>query len=458
MRRTKILSVFALLTLLVVSCGPKQPPPPDYVIIHPEGKLYLGDQVSFQVLPPEGIDSRDQQVQIALGDKVISTVGFGLYGVGERTEATFWFVWDTSGMEAGDHSLTFSILPNGYKWEQTITLLPVEKKPAAEADAYWVETTSACCSIYYITGTDAERDIDQLKSMLDTEAANAESRLQIEFSETVMVTFMPRVLGHGGFAADGIYVSYLDRNYAGSTTEQVVFHEMAHILDLRRGGAFLPRALVEGMAVYIAGGHFKPEPLVPRAAALIDLGWYIPLRTLFDDFYPQQHEIGYLEAGALIEYMVQQYGWEAYNAFYRDIDAPQADQGESHAVDGSLQAYFGITFDQLEANFVTYLKSQVVTDAHCDDVRMTVAFYDTVRRYQSLHDPSAYFMYAWVPFGPTLREKNIVADYLRHPNGWKNRAIESLLVDANQNLVAGKYSQVKWKLDLIDWLLDLWGG
>ncbi len=133
---------------------------------------------------------------------------------------------------------------------------------------------------------------------------------------------LPRLLGHGGFASREIAVSYLDRNYMAGDEATILHHEIIHILDSRLGGDLRPSALVEGLAVYLSGGHFKPEPILPRAAALLPaepgcVAWsagstplppsapaegcgidgYIPLRRLIDNFYFEQHEIGYLEAG-----------------------------------------------------------------------------------------------------------------------------------------------------------------
>ena len=50
----------------------------------------------------------------------------------------------------------------------------------------------------------------------------------------------------------------------------VIFHhELVHYLDVRSGGDLKPSMLVEGLAVYLSGGHYKPEPLMPRLAALL---------------------------------------------------------------------------------------------------------------------------------------------------------------------------------------------
>jgi hypothetical protein len=286
--------------------------------------------------------------------------------------------------------------------------------------------------------------------------------MEIDFDEPIEVTLMPRVLGHGGFASGEIYISYLDRNYAGSNLDLVLNHEMVHILDARLGGELRPTLFVEGIAVYLTGGHFKTEPLLPRAAALLapaqhesglGLDWYLPLGPLADDFYMSQHEIGYLQAGALVQYMVETWGWEAFTNFYRDIH-PHPDGKQSLAIDVALQAHLAINLAQLEERFLATLMEQEVTQALYDDVRLTVAFYDTVRRYQQAMDTSAYFLTAWLPNGGQMRELGIVADLVRHPSSVDNMALETLLVSADDQLEAGHYDQTEMSLDAVNLVLD----
>jgi hypothetical protein len=82
-----------------------------------------------------------------------------------------------------------------------------------------------------------------------------------------------------------------------------------------------------------------------------------------------------------------------------------------------------------------------VTAEVSDDVRQTVAFYDTVRRYQEELDPSAYFETAWLADAQQMRQRGIVADYLRHPSAPENLALETMLVSADAHLRAGELSQ-----------------
>jgi hypothetical protein len=268
---------------------------------------------------------------------------------------------------------------------------------------------------------------------------------------------MSRVLGHSGFTSDAIYVSYLDRNYSGRATAQVLHHEMVHWFDGKQGGDLRPTILVEGLAVYLSGGHFKPEDLPPRAAALLDLGWYIPLRQLTDNFYPSQHEIGYIEAGALVEYLVETYGWDDFNAFYRDIH-PAPSPSQSDAIDAALQKHFQISFQELEANWLASLRALPEDPAARGDVVDTVRFFETVRRYQVLFDPSAYFQTAWLPGEKEMRQRGIVADFLRHPDASINKYLETLLVQADAGLRAGNYGPAGHILGAVNGLMDVVQG
>lgn len=442
------------LTPTVVPTPAITPSAPDGFTVryHPDGPLYAGDVISIEIITPANFPTNGEQISVADPNAVLGTEKFGGYGIADRKQATLWWVWDTHALDAGVYTLDFSIQPVGNEWQETIALLPSDDAP--DHGAKWEVVSTACCTINYITGTQAERDLATLEQMAEAQSADVAQKLRAPFTEPIQIVFMPRTLGHGGFASDAIYVSYLDRNYAGSTTAFVLHHEMAHWLDRKMGGDFLPTVFLEGLAVYVTGGHFKPEPLGARAAALFDLGWYIPLRQLADDFYPSQHEVGYLEAGALIEYLVDTYGWDAFNAFYRDIHAAP-DQSQSGAIDPALIAHFNLSFDQLEENFSAYLKGQAVTEANRADVRLTVAFYDTVRRYQRMLDPSAYFMTAWLPDGAQMRQRNIVADFTRHPDSAVNQGLENLLIEADQALRAGDYSKAEEKIQTVNVFLDI---
>lgn len=429
------------------------------VLVHPDGPLFVGDRVSFEVISTEEYDLKESSLGIrvegaSLGDQ--GRAGFGAYGIGGRMQATFSWVWDTSELKAGEYEIEFTLQPEDLTWSETLSLLPAENIPNPQPRAHWSVAVTDCCLVNYITGTRAARDLPVVLDLAEKQSEDAAQRMGVEFVDPIPITIIPRVIGHGGFASNQIYVSYLDDNYAGNDLAQVLHHEMIHILDRQLGGELRPSLLSEGLAVYLSNGHFKKEPILSRAAVLINLGWYLPLDSLADAFYMSQHEIGYLEGCALVQYMVERFGWEAFNDFYRDIH-PHPSEKQSRAIDESLEAHFGLSLEQLEMDFKNRLRQQHIIPEMVDDVRLTIAYYNVVRRYQQLLDPSAYFLTAWLPDGEQMREKGIVADYLRRPSTEDNLDIESLLVKVDRDLRDGNFAEghkilneVNRKLDLLE--------
>ena len=423
---------------------------------HPDGSLYVGDQVSIEVIAPEGIDLEHSEVQVSVKEASIGDLGsakFGAFGIGGRTQATMSWVWDTQELEPGNYTLFFDVKPGVADWTEEVVLLLGNRLPAPEPQAHWESVDIDCCVIHYISGTPAARDITELLEVAEAQSLAASQVLGSEFEEPVEITILPRVLGHGGFASREIHVSYLDRNYANSNFSQVLQHEMVHILDGRLGGELRPSLFVEGLAVYLTGGHYKKEPLLSRAAVLFDLGWYLPLEPLADDFYKSQHEVGYLQAGALIQYMVRTWGWEAFSDFYRDIH-PNESGDQSQAIDTALQTHFDLTLKQLERRFVNELQQQHINPDLYDDVRLLVSYYETVRRYQQILDPSAYFLTAWLPEGSEMRERELVADYLRRPSARENITLEAWIIMAGTQILAGDYTQAERTLSIVNRALD----
>jgi hypothetical protein len=424
------------------------------VLPHPDGALYVGDQVSFEVLAPPQFDSTGQRVAVSFNGQELGRASFAPYGVGERREAVLWWVWDTRQLRPGSYTLAFATYPGGIKWTDSVSLEPASQVPLPEPGAHWASTTTACCSMYYITGTDAARDIVSLGQIADAQSADVSARLGTSLKEKIPLVFLPRELGNGGFTLNAVYVSYLDRNYGDTDLGLLLHHELVHFYDQSLGGNYKPVFFEEGLAVYLSGGHFRPEPIGPQAAAVLDLGWYIPLRTLVEDFYPQQHEIGYAEAAGLVQYLGTTYGWEAFDRFYRSIQPPGG-KSTSAVIDAALRSNLGISFSEMEAGYKDYLRLQTVTEADRQELQLTVRFFAALRRYQQALDPSAYFMTAWLPDGAEMRKRGIVADLLRAPQGIANRWIESLLMQAWKELSNREYAAADRTLTGINRMLSV---
>jgi hypothetical protein len=423
------------------------------VQFHPDGGLHVGDQVSLEVIPPPGMETEGKRIRVqdAWG-KVIGEGDFASYGIAGRRQVTLYWAWDTRGLSPGDHTLTFTLMPDGVSLKQSIRLLPRALLPPPENQSQWAMVKSECCRVYYLTFTAAERDLAYLVNLVDQVEDQVAEQLALELSQPITVTLIPRVLGHGGFAGEEATVSYLDRNYAGVDLERVLHHELVHILDARLGGELRPSMLTEGLAVYLSGGHFKAEPLLRRAATLLKSGRYIPLRYLIEDFYSAQHEISYLEAGALVAYMVNRWGWEAFDGLYRDIH-PSSSGSLEEALDAVLQEHFSLRLDELEMQWLSWLRRQPVIPDLQEDVTLSVRYYTLVRQYQQALDPSAYFRTAWLVKGGNLRAKGIVADVMRHPDEPINVVLETLLVGAGASLRAGRYVEASRWLGAVEAVL-----
>jgi len=425
------------------------------VRLHPDPVLYSGDLVSLEVIVHDGaaLGLKNFPVAVYVGDTRLDVGRAGLYGFSGRLQATFTWVWDTTGLEDA-HELTVVVDPDdeiqlGDENPDNNTLtIPVMLLPA-QPDATWQRTESACCIFNYLSGTPAERDIDLIKTMADEAMDYVKAKLGRQQNGKMVFNLIDRLLGHGGFASDVVTITYIDRDYAGGDLQTVFRHEAAHVLD-RQSGGHRPTLITEGLAVYVTGGHFKIEPFQERAVGLLALDRYIPLAELADDFYNSQHEIGYLEGGAFIHYLVETHGWERFAdllGVFQDV------QPESAMLDGALRLVYGEALAEMETEWLAHLRAQQVDLRWQRDVANTVAFYDSVRRYQQRLDPSAYFLTAWTPDIKRAVRENITADYSRHPDTPENIALETLLVEADRALAAGDFESVERALEAVNAVL-----
>jgi hypothetical protein len=191
--------------------------------------------------------------------------------------------------------------------------------------------------------------------------------------------------------------------------------------------------LSEGLAVWAAGGHYQQENVDQRMAALVELGRQVPLERAIDDFYAMQHEISYLEAASLMSYLIETYGWRAVRVFYGSASADDA-ATLSQAVDLNLQAYFNRTLEQVESDWMTYLKELPRDRAVVTNLQATLRFFEMMRRYQSVFDPTAHYLAAWLPSPDEALERGATADLSRHPASETNVALEAMLHAASKAL------------------------
>jgi len=486
------ITVSSLLLLACIATGltgwptptaPPTPPPTDLSIVPedvvlyplpapgPGGRwfFYRGDRISFDITPRHlgAIQPQDLTVRIyrlrGTEREVLAegAVGYPTFDGVPRARLTWaWDTRDAGGREtlvvhldpddrvhAGDEDPTNNVVT------LTVRFIADAARPVPEAAATWATTTTDCCVIHYLTCTRAERDLSMLTDAANRAVAFAQDRLGTRLASPLQVYFIGRVLGQGGYAREGIVLSYPDRAYVGLDLEMVLRHEAVHVLDISLIGPATPSLLREGLAVWVAGGHYRPESIPARAGALIRLNGYIPLAQLAEDFYRHQHEIGYLEAAALVAYLVETYGWDRFLAFYRQ-SGEAADMPPADALDRALRGSFGVGLEETESAFYAWLSSQPTTPEQARDLELTVRLFDAIRRYQQTLDPPAYFLSGWFPDPVEGKRQGIVADFLRSPRAVRAVAIELLFTAAQESLRRGALDQAAILIEGAERALD----
>jgi hypothetical protein len=437
----------------------------DDVLVFPVPAVYAGDLVTFHISPnlPGGLAPNDVQVRILLDGEELLFSNIDYRKLSGDVVGLYQWAWDTTDQE-GSHTITVELdpedqlqindeNPNNNVTSLDVIVRPRGSLPAREANAAWVEVAGNCCVLHVVSGTAAQRDIEQLADEVDAAFERASVALATPLSETPYdIYLIDRVIGQGGYAIDDMVISYLDRDYAGGGLQELLVHEAVHLVDK----SFAPDRitfLAEGLAVWVAGGHYQQQDIGQRMAALVEVGGYVPIAQIIENFFATQHEIGYLESASLIDYLVVTYGWPRVRAFYAETTA---DDGRTltDAVDVNLRTAFGRTLEQIESDWLAYLASLPRDLTAADDLTTTTRYYDVMRRYQTIYDPTAYYLYAWLPVPAEAAERQATADFSRHPESETNIALETMLLSANSLLWQGEYDRVNAILDSVERVLD----
>ena len=431
-------------------------------------RIISGDRLTVQLHAhvPQNVAVDKVGVDIYVDDEVIHSGTLNDRNWEGRGEGVFEWIWDTTG-RPGDHEVrvvldALDLIQSGDEDptnNEALVPLNVRKageRPLEERDVAWIQTTTDCCVIHVLQQTAAYRDLGKLQGLVESAVSQASSRLNELPQEPIDVYFIERTIGQGGFASSEMVVTYTDRPYITGELYELLVHEAVHVLD-RQFAPQRMKLLAEGLAVWATGGHYKQEDLNTRMAALLRLNEYIPLATLANDFYPAQHEIGYLEAGALVSYLVDRAGWPTFREFYSNATASDG-ATEAEALDANLQAYYGLSLAELENEWLAVVQATPPSELEIADIATSIRFYDMARRYQTLYDPSAYFRTAWLPHPAEVQERGNTADLTRHPNTETNIAIEIMLRAADEALRAQDANRANVLLDSVSRILDQGGS
>jgi len=391
---------------------------------------YEGDVLTFQV--PVGGFGRYSLVDavITVDGETIDTAGRMAGDPLLGDVIVFQDVFDTAG-EVGGHWVQVSaeLSPDlSIDVTQRFVVTPSSGRPAQEIDTGWSVERTDCCNVTYLENSAAARDLEALASIIEESALAVEAHFGLELPQVDFI-LIDTLWGNGGYAGQEVVVSYLDRDFSPGrheTFRQTVLHELAHaVTDQIEFG--VPWPFTEGVAVQFTGGHFKPEPLGPRARALADAGDLPTLQYLFDSFPEMQHETRYAAAGAFTEFLVTQYGLD------RMIDLYSADVSRAGSawLDRAGARVLGDDLAALQAGFDEWVDS-FTASTQALDVELTVALQEARRSFQAVFNPYPnYFIYPSV----TATGQDSLA--MRDASSPRLVAVEALIAYAQDLIIAG---------------------
>jgi hypothetical protein len=347
---------------------------------------------------------------------------------------------DTSGL-AGAHTLTVAAENGALAVNATYAfeLQPAEARPAAEALAERQTETLPCCVLHYLSHTAAARDIAQLAGQVQQAAADFAALTGATLPEPFQIYFLDRMWGNGAFGGLGeLAIVYTDRNYGPAVGEAglrtLLLHELTHAARLDQGpdGFFVHN---EGLAVYLAGGHYKPEPIPERGAALEALGYYGGRAGGWD--YPI-HETIYLHGAARVAYVDATYGRDKLWEFVQAASGPEA--SDPALLNEDLRAVLGVSLDAFDAGYLDWLRSKT-PGAQLDDLRLTLELQGLRREYQEAYAPPPFFIFGLA--ADTHGRPEAFPAQIRESDAPANVAVELMIANGQAAIAAARYGEAQ---------------
>jgi len=305
---------------------------------------------------------------------------------------------------------------------------------------------------HYMPATAAERDRFQLGRVAEASLQRITAVLEMEFGGQMDIYFVPRVFWQGGAAyGDKVQlISYLDRNYTAIETWTYFTHEGTHALaqDLlqpkEEGGP--DGVLVEGLAVWASGGHYRQEPIDEWAAVIASSDRYIPLHDLrTGSFYEFQHETAYLESASFVKFLVEQGGLDRFKELY---GLANHDPVHDNAL---VERLYGRGYAELDAEWLDHLATVDPTPEQAETWWLKVRSFDLMRRYETELDPDARVL-------PSTPPPEWMSDTLKlfigRVNEPRNIILETALIAAQRRMYGGDPEGAAALLDDVEAALD----
>jgi hypothetical protein len=335
---------------------------------------------------------------------------------------------------------TATVPPTATELPAPTATAPPTTTPGPAAAGLWRRAETEHFTFYYLPGSRAEQDLAPIQAAGEQAMAEVAAALAVAPTTRIQVYFVNRIFWQGGasYPDNVLLLSYPepDRDYVASDLPTVFRHEIAHALvgqavgDDRKGGM-----LGEGVAVWAARGHYHEEMLDVAAATLLEpnADLYIPLPALRSDFYNQQHELAYLESGALVRFLIARHGVAAFKRLLAAPDKPDQIYDQSWL--------------ELEAAWRESLQALQPTVADAEAVRLRVRYYDVMRRYEEQRDPDARLL---PDRAPPEWDAALVARFSRANPDPADIALERQLTTAGRALWTGAPATAARLLDEVE--------
>jgi hypothetical protein len=420
--------------------NPLQLQPAGKVRAFPGPEHYAGDILTFGIQAAGNFDE-SVKVSIALDDQKLRAAPGAYYWFGELIVPS---ALDTTNL-TGHHTLKFTTANGDVNETYSFEVLPADQRPANEISAAWLIKETDCCIFHYLSETAAARDIDFISEHFQQGADEFEAIMKAEIDSRMDIYIMDRMLMNGGFGGNGkLAICYTDRYYGptlgGAGLETLAPHEFSHSAGISlEEGADGVDFNYEGLAVYVAGGHYKPEPLAQRGAALFDLGYSVPV----NQFIPQ-HELSYLHAALILTYIVDTYGEDKLWEF---LSADDTLDEQLLPMEDAVRLTFGISLSDFDHGFQTWLERNDPGD-QLDDLRLTVELQDARREYQDLYSPGPMFLLSEIDLNAITRQEYLPV-VMREAHAPANIAAELMIANAQRAIIAGAYPEAEQLIQTI---------
>jgi hypothetical protein len=387
-----------------------------------EALLWYDTEAGHQLrrLPGSPLDSLELSYQLDVASEGLTRT------VTTTTQLDYWWlVRDTAGdqVRAGGTALLSPAL-------RALVVTPAP--PSPPLDFTWSISDSQHFQFHYMPGTAAERDLPRLGAVAEDSLQRISTILQTSFDGQMNIYLVPRVFWQGGATyGDKVQlISYLDRNYTGVDIWSYFTHEGTHalaqdfIVPKDSGGP--DGVLVEGLAVWASGGHYRTEPVDEWAAVIAASDQYIPLPKLrAGPFYDFQHEISYLEGGSFVGFLIERYGLDRFKELYGQ------ETGEATHDEDLVQSLYNRSYAQLEQDWLDYLAGLEPTPEQAQTLWLQVRSFDLMRRYETELDPNARIL---PPKPPTEWLSDTLKIFMGRLDAPLNEVLETALIAAQDKI------------------------